>query len=69
MHTPERAKHPTLTLLDVMLNFLKIKQGDNEDLIDYLTRFKSEMTIVFSLFGKKILDKSVRNRQSTRPSP
>ena len=56
MHTPERAKYPPLTLVEVMLNFLKIKQGDNEDLIDYLTRFKSEITIVLSLFGKKILD-------------
>ena len=56
MHTPERAKYPPLTLVEVMLNFLKIKQGDNEDLIDYLTRFKSEMTIVYSLFGKGFLD-------------
>ena len=56
MHTPERAKYPPLTLVEVMLSFLKIKQGDNEDLIDYLARFKSEMTIVYSLFGKGFLD-------------
>ena len=56
MHTPECAKYPPLTLVEILLSFLKIKQGDNEDLIDYLSRFKSEMTVVFSLFGKKILD-------------
>ena len=56
MHTPERAKYPPLTLVEVMLSFLKIKQGDNEELIDYLARFKSEMTIVYSLFGKGFLD-------------
>ena len=37
MHTPERAKYPSLTLVEVLLNLLKIKQGDKEELIDYLS--------------------------------
>ena len=42
MHTPERAKNPPLTLVEVLSSFLKLKQGDNEELLDYLSRFKSE---------------------------
>ena len=56
MHTPEQAKYPQLTLVEVLLSFLKIKQGDKEDLLDYLSRFKSEMDVVFRLFGKGFLD-------------
>ena len=51
MHTPEKAKYPALTLIEVLLSFLKIKQGDNEDLLDYLSRFKSERDIVKRLFS------------------
>ena len=29
-HTPEKAKCPTLTLIEVLLSFLKVRQGDNE---------------------------------------
>ena len=39
MHTPERAKYPSLTLVEVLLNMLKVKQGDKEELIDYLSWF------------------------------
>ena len=56
MHTLEATKYPPLTLVEVLANFLKIKQGDKEDLLDYLSRFKSEMDVVFRLFGKGILD-------------
>ena len=49
MHTPERAKYLSLTTVEVLLNFLKCKQGDKESLIDYLSRFKSERDIVFRI--------------------
>ena len=42
MHTPERAKYPPLTLVEALSSFLKIKQNNNEELLDYLARFKSE---------------------------
>ena len=29
IHTPEKEKYPALTLIEVLLRFLKIKQGDN----------------------------------------
>ena len=42
MHVPQRAKYPPLTLVEVLARYVKIRQGDNESLIDYLSRFKSE---------------------------
>ena len=56
MHTPEKAKCPALMLIEVLLSFLKIKQGDNEDLLDYLPQFKSERDIVKRLFRNKLID-------------
>lgn len=56
MHTPERAKYPSLTTVEVLHNFLKFKQGEKESLIDYLSRFKSERDIVFRIVSRKFLD-------------
>ena len=36
MHVPQRAKYPPLTLVEVLSEFTKIKQGEKESLIDYL---------------------------------
>ena len=43
MHVPQRAKYPPLTLVEILSNFLKVKQGDNESLLDYLSRYTSEV--------------------------
>ena len=56
MHTPERAKYPQLTLIEVLNNFLKLKQGENESLLDYYSRFKSEKNVVENLVGKGLMD-------------
>ena len=56
MHTPEKATYPTLTLIEVLLSFLKIKHGENEDLYDYLSRFKTEREIVMRLAGNNLID-------------
>ena len=56
MHVPQRAKYPPLTLVEVLYEFLRVKQGDKESLIDYLNRFKSEVEVVKRLFGKSITD-------------
>lgn len=61
MHTPEKAKYPALTLVEVLLSFLKVKQGDNKDLLDYLSRFKSERDIVMRLFDYKLINGFVEN--------
>ena len=56
MHTPERATYPALMLVEVLLNFLKVKQGDHEDLLDYLSRSKSERDIMKRLFRNTMID-------------
>ena len=50
MHIPEHAKYLPLTLVEVLSSFLKLKQGDNEELVDYLARFKSEKEMVLTKF-------------------
>ena len=56
MHTPERAKYPSLTVVEILNNFLRIKQQEKEELVDYLSRFKSERNVLYALCGKRILD-------------
>ena len=55
MHTPEKVKYPPLTLMEVLDNFLMGK-SEKEDLLDYLSHFKSERDMLSRLFGKCILD-------------
>ena len=61
MHTPERAKYPSLTTVEILCNFLKCKQGEKESLADYLSRFKLERDVVFRIMGKKFLDGFAEN--------
>lgn len=56
MHTPERAKYPQLTLIEVLSNFLILKQGENESLLDYYSTFKSEKNIVENLIGTGLMN-------------
>ena len=61
MHTPEKVKYPVLTIVGIMANFLKCRQGEKDTLMDYLLRFKSERDIVNCLWGKMFLDVFVKN--------
>ena len=56
MHVPQHAKYPPLTLVEVLSEFTKIKQGEKELLIDYLNIFKSEVEIIKRLFSKGLTD-------------
>ena len=61
MHTPEKAKYPSLTTVEIMSNFLKCQQGDKESLLDYLSRFKSERDVVYRILGKNFLNGFAEN--------
>ena len=54
MHTPEKAKYPALTTVEILSNFLRCKQGKKESLLDYLSRFKSERDVVYRILGKNV---------------
>ena len=56
MHVRQRYKYPHLTLVEVLSNFLRVRQGENESRLDYLNRFKSEVELTTRLFGKKLVD-------------
>ena len=56
MHVPQRAKYPPLTLVEVLSEFTRVKQGEKESLFDYLNGFKSEVKIIKRLFGKGLTD-------------
>ena len=61
MHVPMKSKYPPLTLIEVLCSFLAIKQGENEELIDYISRFKSEKSVLLGLMGTKFLDGFTEN--------
>ena len=48
--------NPFLTLIEVLFSLLNVKQGDNEDLLDYLSRFRSEKDVVMRLLDHKLID-------------
>ena len=56
IHTPEKAKYPSLTLVEVLCSFLRAKQGENEEFLDYLLMFKTERDITFRLLGRVVID-------------
>ena len=62
MHTPEKAKYPVLTIVEIWNSFLKTRQGEKEELLDYLSRFKLERDVVYRLVGKNFMF-SQRNYQ------
>ena len=69
MHVPQRAKYPPLTLVEVLSEFLNVKQGDKESLLDYLNRFKSEVVVVKQLFGTSITDYNAENKDEYKGAP
>ena len=56
MYVPQKAKYPPLTLVEVLSNFIRLKQGDNESLLEYLNRFKGEAEVINRLLGKRLVD-------------
>ena len=61
VHTPMKAKYPPLTLVEVLISFLQISQADDESLLDYLSRFKSEQSVMLRLVGRRLLNGYTEN--------
>ena len=55
-HSPMRARHPFITMVDAALRFQNMKQQENEDLHAYSTRFKQLRDVYKSHVGTRILD-------------
>lgn len=56
MHTPMRARYPLLSLSESLAKVVNLRQLENEELIDYMERFKQERNIARSQLGKGFLD-------------
>ena len=52
VHVPDRAVYPTLTIIEAMAGLLSVCQGENESLLSYLERYKSEKNVMQVLVGK-----------------
>lgn len=61
MHDPQRAKYAYATMTDAVLNGLTVKQGEKEELLDYLKQFKENRDIMKSLIGSDVLDQFITN--------
>ena len=61
MHEPDKAKEPFTSFLDATANFVNIRQMENENINDYVRRFKNMRTIFKSLSGNKLLDGFAEN--------
>ena len=61
MHDPIRAKYPYASLTEAVARIVNIKQMENEDLLDYVKRFKQARDITKSHVGTEILDTFVEN--------
>ena len=56
IHVPKREIYPTLDLIKTLTLMMAVKQHDQEKLLTYLERFKSERDVVKSLFGNQLLN-------------
>ena len=62
-YVPINSKYTPLTLIDILFSFLAVKQGDNEELIDYISSFKSEQSVQLGIMWTKFFDGFTENSQ------
>ena len=55
-HTPMKDKYTPPTLVEVLIRFLKIKQSNNESLLDYLSIFKSKSNVMLGQVDRRLID-------------
>ncbi len=64
MHDPARAKYPYASLTEAFARvILYTKQREDENLLDYVTRFKSTKNVLKSHVGSHVLDRFIENTE------
>ena len=63
MHDTVRAKYPFASLTTALETLLHLKQQDNENLLDYIKRFKQVPNVVNSHVDNDSLEKSIEKNQ------
>ena len=67
MHDPARAKHPFASVTEAPLRAMQhTKQKEDENLIDYVTRFKSAKNVLKSHVGSEVLHKFIEHTEDYR---
>ena len=61
MHNPVRSKYPYASLTKALSRMINLKQMEQEQLLDYVKRFKQTRDIMSSHMGTDLLDKFVEN--------
>ena len=61
MHDPVRSKYPFASLTEAMSRMINLKQMEQEQLLDYVKRFKQTRDIMSSHMGTDLLDKFIEN--------
>ena len=55
-HSPMRARHPLIPMVDALQRFTNMKQMENEDLHGYATHFKQNQDVLKAQLGTRFLD-------------
>ena len=66
MHDPVRARYPWASMTESLARFLNMKQHENEQLLDYVKRFKQDRDVLKSHVGKHIFDNFIENTEEYR---
>ena len=52
MHVPQKEKYPPLTLVEVLCNFMRVKQAENESLLEYMSSFVRNQSVKVVVWQK-----------------
>ena len=61
MHDTARARYPFTLMTEALTRLLHVKQGDQEQLLDYVKRFKEARDVMKSIMGKDTCNQFVEN--------
>ena len=57
MHDPVRAQYPMISMTEALTRLMNTKQANNEQLLDYIKRFKQTRDVAVSHLGTDLLNK------------
>ncbi|MGL5936769.1 MAG: hypothetical protein ACRCZI_14235, partial [Cetobacterium sp.] len=66
MHDAVRAQYPIVSMCDALSRLFAFRQQDDENLLDYVKRFKQQRDIVKQQCGKNMFDDFMKNTQEYR---
>jgi hypothetical protein len=66
MHDAVRAQYPIVSMCDALSRLFAFRQQDDENLLDYVKRFKQQRDITKQQCGKNMFDDFMKNTQEYR---